>query len=204
MSEQATAFYNRAQGMLLQLHSSINLQIIAQEALEVSRRANEETLALFDGVPDAYAEGLDRVRMKLRANENGLATGELLIGVAAGAILQIAKQALSMRYRDRTNGPEGRELSGTCIRDLIWHGRNQAMHYEETRLEPELNERGKVIRGRDRSTWVETFQTLNQQNPERFVMKEPHQSLAKDVLDLLEWTHHYSKLDSDMKDILNL
>jgi hypothetical protein len=146
MDEQATAFYNRAQGMLLQLHSSINMQLIAQEELEKSRRENEETLALFEGVPDSYANGLDRVRMKLRGNENGLATGELLMGVAAGAILQIAKQALSMRYGALTNGPAGREIAGTCVRDLISHGRNQAMHYEETRLEPELNEGGKVIR----------------------------------------------------------
>jgi hypothetical protein len=35
-------------------------------------------------------------------------------------------------------------------------------------------------------------------------MKEPHQSLAKDVLDLLGWTHDYSKFDSDMKDVLSL
>ncbi len=200
MSEQATAFYNRAQGMLLQLHSSINIQLIAQEELELSRRANQETLALFEGVPDAYAAGLDRVRMKLRANENGLATGELLISVAAGAILQIAKQALSIRYGQRMNAPEGRKVSGTWVRDLIWHGRNQAMHYEETRLEPELNDARKVVKGL--STWVKAFEALNQTNPERFVMKEPYQSLAKDVFDLLEWTHDYSKFDDDMKDLL--
>jgi len=207
MNQEAVVFFNRSQQMLLQLHSSINMQLLNQEGLTIALCSNEKTLALFghlEGTPGIDSARLERIRMKLRGNENGLATGDLLIGIAGGAILQIAKQALSIGYGQRTRAPEGRQVSCTCVRDLIWHGRNQAMHYEETRLEPELNSSGKLIKGRDRSTWVETFRALNQHDPQHFVMAPPFQSLAKDVVDLLGWTHDYPKLDSDMKCLLQM
>jgi hypothetical protein len=208
MSDQADVFFMQAQGMLLNLYSSINEQLIMQDGLAGARRRNEETLVLFENANEEMSEttkkGLDCVRVKLRGNEQGLETGELLINVAAGAILQITQQTLSMRYRKRTKAPEGRAVSCTCVRDLIWHGRNQAMHFEDTRLEPEKNANGKVNKGRDRSTWVETFQELQLQHPGRFVMKTPFQSLAKDVLDELGWTHDFSRLESDMQDLLKI
>jgi|GEM_PF-1210302 len=204
MTEAAVTYFNRAQRMLLDLHISINTQLEMQKGLENSRHSNEKTLALFEGVTDG-GHRLDRTRMKLRGNLNGLETGEVLIGVAAGAILQIAKQALSMGYEDPLNrAPAGRSVSCSCVRDLIWHGRNQAMHYEDTRLEPDLNSDGKVIDRRYRSSWVETFRKLHEKNPDRFQMTHPFRSLAKDVLDALGWTDDYSKLENDMKVLLRV
>lgn len=207
MNQEAVVFFNRSQQMLLQLQSSINMQLLSQEQLAIALRSNEETLALFEDLEGAGGiDGarLERVRLKLRGNENGLATGDLLIGIAAGAMLQIAKQALSIGYGRRDYAPKGREVSGACIRDLIWHGRNQAMHYEETRLEPELDGKGKPVKGRDRSTWVKTFSALNEHDPQRFVMAPPFRSLAKDVVDLLGWTHDYQRLLIDMRCLLQM
>jgi hypothetical protein len=174
--------------------------------MEEARQGNQETVELFDGVElrdglrDACSVGLDRVKLKLQANIRAIETYGVLIDIAAGALLQISKQALSIAHGKRENAPTGSRISSTCVRDLIWHGSNQSMHYEETRLMPLRNDNGKVIFGC--STWVETFQMLNEQNPGRFEMAPPYRSLAKDVLDALEWTYDYGKFERDMRHLI--
>jgi hypothetical protein len=76
------------------------------------------------------------------------------------------------------------------------------MHYEETRLMPLRNEKGKVITGC--SSWVEIFQKPNDQRPGSFEMSPPYRSLAKDVLDTLEWTYDYTKFERDMRHLLGI
>lgn len=208
MSEKAITYFNQAQMMLLDLHSSILRHLMARQSMEEARQGNQETVELFDGVEqrdglvDACSAGLDRVKLKLQANIRAIETYGVLIDIAAGALLQISKQALSIAHGMRENSPTGASISSTCVRDLIWHGRNQSMHYEETRLIPLRNDNGKVISGC--STWVETFQKLNEQNPGRFEMAPPYRSLAKDVLDALEWTYDYGKFERDMRHLIGI
>lgn len=57
--------------------------------------------------------------------------------VFAGAILQLAHQALysewgSTAKDDRDSLPVGREVYGIPVREIIWHGRNQAAHSLKT------------------------------------------------------------------------
>lgn len=208
MSEQAITYFNQAQMMLLDLHSSILRHLMATQSMEDARQGNQETVELFDGVEqrdglrDACSAGLDRVKLKLQANIRAIETYGVLIDIAAGALLQISKQALSIAHGKRENAPTGASISSTCVRDLIWHGRNQSMHYEETRLLPLRNDNGKVISGC--STWVETFQKLNEQNPGRFEMAPPYRSLAKDVLDTLGWIYDYGKFERDMGHLIGI
>lgn len=208
MSEQAITYFNQAQMMLLDLHGSILRHLMAMQSMEDARQGNQDTVELFDGVAqrdglrDACSAGLDRVKLKLQANIRAIETYGVLIDIAAGALLQISKQALSIAHGKRENAPAGASISSTCVRDLIWHGRNQSMHYEETRLTPLRSDSGKVIAGC--STWVETFQKLNEQNPGRFEMTPPYRSLAKDVLDALEWTYDYGKFERDMRHLLGI
>lgn len=210
MSDLAITYFNQTQMMLLDLHSSVLRHLMATESMEEARKGNQDTVELFDGVVqrdgirDVCSAGLDRVKLKLQGNIRAIETYEVLIDIAAGAFLQILKQALSIAYGERENAPPGPSVSSTCIRDLIWHGRNQSMHYEETRLMPVLNEQGKVIKGKGRSSWVETFQKLNDQRPDRFEMSPPYRSLAKDVLDTLEWTYDYAKFERDMRNLLGV
>lgn len=49
----------------------------------------------------------------------------------AAAMLQIAKQGLSAVHGGLTAIPPGRTLHGVELRQIIWQGRNQAMHWEE-------------------------------------------------------------------------
>lgn len=195
MSELAMDYFNQVQAMLLSLHSSLLMHQMAKDEIEISRQSNAGTLALMEGaeLDDMKSAGLDRIRMKLQANERALETYDVLINVSAGAMLQIAKQVISMKNGPkREDSPEGRSISGTCIRDLIWHGRNQAMHYEDTLIAPP----GKS------SSWVDLFQELNVQYPNRFVMTPPYKSCAVDVLDELGWTYSYSTLEQDLRSLI--
>jgi len=55
------------------------------------------------------------------------------VGALAGALLQIAKQGISITYGKKQNAPKGAELGGLPIRDIIWEARNQTVHYENPR-----------------------------------------------------------------------
>tara|TARA_R100000306_G_scaffold22295_2_gene25829 strand:- start:5279 stop:5914 length:636 start_codon:yes stop_codon:yes gene_type:complete len=52
------------------------------------------------------------------------------IAALSGALLQIAKQGLSVIYGKPQNSPRGAEVSGLLVKDVIWEGRNQSIHYE--------------------------------------------------------------------------
>lgn len=52
------------------------------------------------------------------------------IAALSGAILQIAKQCISLRYGKPPNAPDGDDIGGVLIKDIIWEGRNQSIHYE--------------------------------------------------------------------------
>ena len=56
----------------------------------------------------------------------------------SAALLQIAKQGISLTYRPATGKdyealktcPEGKRLGKETLESVIWEGRNQSMHYE--------------------------------------------------------------------------
>ncbi|CDG55213.1 MULTISPECIES: hypothetical protein [Halomonadaceae] len=52
------------------------------------------------------------------------------IAALSGALLQVAKQGLSVVYGKPPNTPKGAEISGLLVKDIIWEGRNQSIHYE--------------------------------------------------------------------------
>ncbi len=52
------------------------------------------------------------------------------IAALSGAILQIAKQCISLRYGKPQNAPNGDDIGGVFIKDIVWEGRNQSIHYE--------------------------------------------------------------------------
>lgn len=52
------------------------------------------------------------------------------IAALSGALLQLAKQCLSLRYGKPQNAPAGADISGVLVKDIIFEGRNQSIHYE--------------------------------------------------------------------------
>ena len=57
---------------------------------------------------------------------------KLSIAALAGSLLQYAKQGIALRYgKERKGCPDGRMIAEMPLHELIWQGRNQAIHWEE-------------------------------------------------------------------------
>jgi hypothetical protein len=105
----------------------------------------------------------------------------------AGAVLQVAKQGISFVYGDLKTAPEGRKIGTAPIRDIIWHARNQALHYEE---------------GSFSKSVTTLFTTLEHEQGNQFSLTtHAKQSRAKQILALLGWVDHGTYL-RDMAVIL--
>ena len=53
------------------------------------------------------------------------------MSILAGTVLQIAKQALSIRYGGKPDLPTARTIGTQSIVEVVWEGRNHAMHWDE-------------------------------------------------------------------------
>lgn len=65
-----------------------------------------------------------------------IGTHQLATQAIASAVLQIAKQGIALACGGLSSAPEGRKIGSLSVRDIIWQGRNQAMHYEEGSFRP--------------------------------------------------------------------
>jgi hypothetical protein len=91
---------------------------------------------------------------------------------AAGAVLQHAKQGISIVHGAPANCPDGRMVTATqSLRTVIWEGRNQAIHWEEGKLSQRV---------------LDCFNALSSEHHTRFG-KVYGGSLAFHVLSLLGW-----------------
>ena len=98
----------------------------------------------------------------------------------AGAILQIAKQGISLVYGAPSSAPAGRMLGSLALRDIIWQARNQSMHYEE---------------GSFKKALVDLFSTLEAEQGLQFSLTtHAKQNRAKQILDVLGWENYDSYL----------
>ena len=73
----------------------------------------------------------------VQATKARIETRSFSVAALSGNLLQYAKQGLSMIYGASRNGcPVGREIAGLAIHEIIWQGRNQALHWEEGNPHP--------------------------------------------------------------------
>ena len=99
----------------------------------------------------------------------------------SGSVLQYAKQGISLVHAGPSGCPEGRRIGSQSLRNVIWQGRNQAIHWEEGKL----------------NNAVQTcFQALAAEVDPRFSGFLSH-SLAFEVIDLLGW-RDYADFERDM------
>lgn len=74
------------------------------------------------------------------ACEEKIAARSFSVAALSGNLLQYAKQGLSMRYGKKRDGcPVGREVVGLPVHEVVWQGRNQAMHWEEGEPHPPVS-----------------------------------------------------------------
>lgn len=138
--------------------------------------------------------GADEIDEHLaRANQNALDAHGALLNIEtasaaiAGAILQIAKQSISMVWPGRECPKKGRLIKSQHISEVIWHCRNQAQHFEEGQLKKQSNESVKRLA----SDFDLDFDSL---------VIFPR-SLARDALNILGW-HSYEPFAKDMVELL--
>lgn len=190
-NDEAATYFDYTKTTVVELYRTLWGQVIQQDEYIATHARQKADIALLkEGgreLLEAASVTLFRQKAKLAATERAMKVYDLSINIIAGAILQIGKQAISIRHgANRTDcALEGRSISGWCVRDLIWLGRNQAMHYEDTQ---------------PGSTWVKLFTSLNKLHPDVFTIAHPYESRAMAILDLLGWVR-YEQYESDMRDL---
>ena len=86
--------------------------------------------------PRSTALGVSRLGEATEVLAQAEATDDWL-GIIAGAVLQVGKQALSYRYGAKKPVLMGvRTVMSLPVVDVIWDGRNHALHWEETSPRP--------------------------------------------------------------------
>jgi len=118
--------------------------------------------------PDRQQNVLRQERQALEAqiDAHSFSTSAL-----SGALLQYAKQAISLVHGSIAPCPSGRAIGSQDLKTIIWQGRNQAIHWEDSSL----------------STATEQcFAAMSRDFDPKFA-DHGKRSLAMDVIDLLGW-----------------
>jgi hypothetical protein len=135
------------------------------------------------------AQKADQIRIEVTRLEASIANRQHSVQAIAGAILQIAKQGISLVHGELDAAPPGRTVGTLAVRDIVWQARNQSMHYEDKKP---FNKWGTAL-----------FATLANEHGEQFnLAQHPEQNRAKQVLDVLGWNNYAAYLD-DMIQLLH-
>lgn len=65
-----------------------------------------------------------------------LAAREFSRASMAGSLLQYAKQGISIAHRELAACPDGRPIGRQPLKQVVWQGRNQALHWEDGNPHP--------------------------------------------------------------------
>lgn len=134
----------------------------------------------------------DQIRVsakKMFALKDTLKTRQFALQVLCGALLQIAKQGISVTYAHewKTKCPAGRTIGVETVRNIIWQSRNHSMHYEENKPSDSVRQ---------------CFANLETNFGAQFSLSsQPSTNLAAHVIDVLQW-HSYDAYEADMTTLL--
>jgi hypothetical protein len=144
------------------------------------------SLAAFTRMAESYAQA-EKLDQEIMTLEAVIIAQQISIQALNGAILQIAKQGISLVHNDLNQAPTGRSIGSTTLRDVIVAARNQSLHYEE----PITNK-----------NTVAVFSILEKEQGHIFSLaNHPKQSRATQVIDLLDW-YEYESYIQDMQQLL--
>jgi hypothetical protein len=106
------------------------------------------------------------------------------VAALSAALLQHAKQGISLAHGGAASCPDGRRIGSQNLKGIIWEARNQSLHWEEGNFRQGVNN---------------CFGTLATEIDQRYSQYQ-NRNMAFDVVDLLGW-----KSFSDFKrDLLSL
>ncbi|MBI3416741.1 MAG: hypothetical protein HY043_15735 [Verrucomicrobia bacterium] len=123
--------------------------------------------------------------------------------VCATGLLQIAKQGIALQYQGnwKKDCPLGRQIENEYLRNVIWHGRNQAMHYEEELLpfkKDPTKEEKKKPKYKQQEDMIKCFSNLGTNFS---LINNPKVCLARKVVELLGWDS-YENFRGDLQSLL--
>lgn len=148
----------------------------------------------LEDISDAISQSMDSywglqkdlavVRKSLETLSTQIAAHAFSVGCLAGSLLQYAKQGISICHgKDFNKYPDGRFINSQSIKNIIWQGRNQSVHWE-----------GGVL-----NHFVEDcFTDLLKNNPCFSDYKK--QNKAFEIIELLGWTD-FSIFKKDMQSL---
>ena len=93
------------------------------------------------------------------------------VGSLCGSLLQVAKQGISVAHGGLGSCPDGRDVQGHTLKQVIWQGRNQSIHWED---------------GNPHSPVQELFDSLTEKVDKKF-MNYRTRNCAFDIIELLNW-----------------
>src|SRR5438552_3847782 len=100
-----------------------------------------------------------------------------------------ARQLISTHHGGLTNCPNGRMVGHQPLKEVVWQGRNQAVHYEEDAPRQQV---------------INCFNQLKADfGPQFEIANTPPKNLAPQVVELLGWDD-IDRFEADMRAVLNL
>lgn len=143
-------------------------------------------MAAFRRMAKAHKEA-EALKFEMATLQASIGTHQQATQAIAAAILQIAKQGISVVHGGLAAAPHGRIIGTLPIRDIIWQARNQALHFEEGSF-------GKAV--------TTLFSALEAEHGTQFSLAQHAKlSRAKQVLVLLGWDRYENYL-ADMVTLL--
>ena len=134
--------------------------------------SDQYVMAAFHRMARAQKE-LDPLRSKVDELRASMGAKQYAVRSICGALLQIAKQGISLVHGSRNAAPKGRLVGGRALRDVIWEARNQAVHCEE---------------GSFNASVTGLFGDLERAFGRKFDLSaHPQMSLAAEVVRVLGW-----------------
>lgn len=123
---------------------------------------------------------------RIKSIQSSIESKKTAIEFIAGSILQLARQGISIVHSNDPTSPPGRMIGSVSLREVVWCGRNQAIHYEE----------------RPKAPVVTLFKVLEQEQGQHFSLSlNQGKNMAKHVINLLGWDIYETYL-SDMESLL--
>lgn len=109
------------------------------------------------------------------------------IEVLCGAVLQIGKQGISLILKGGERYSRGRHIGSQNLSNVIWHGRNQAVHWEDG-VPTNVNTQA-------------CFEKLKNDFGKQFEFGATPRNMAWDLWSVIGWCA-YEEYEGDMKEIL--
>lgn len=175
------------------LHNQLSKLVMKNEINSLSFERNElGDMKLTKDHPQHIldkSEIFENAINEIEELETQMEAKEHSIAVLSGAVLQIARQGLSSVHGEKALDkiPDIINIDGVPIQNIIWYGRNQALHFEESKPHPKTKDMFDILEY--------TYGT------DIDLEDNKKKCLAKKILDILNWKTYDDYL-KDMKALL--